>query len=232
MLLQVYLRPYKLEEYEALVKPLGLWPFPRGHQRHLTSLPIRGATVLLADQRSCPLLPDSLRIRAHPRLQPSAAQRGVDCNAACKYVSNALLSATATPAPNLATAAVWLLHLLWLYSDEPGSCMLPALSIPHAFSASLLHASVHFSEAACAMYRERGMECSQQDFWFLNSCEVLRQHFPCERGCTVELGQDIPNYVVDPELATHQTCLIAQKQPACGASHPATARLCPCIGAA
>ena len=98
MLLQVYLRPYKLEEYEALVKPLGLWPFPRGHQRHLTPLPIRGATVLLADQRSCPLLPDSLRISAHPGLQPSAAQRGVDCNAACRYVSDAMLSATARPA--------------------------------------------------------------------------------------------------------------------------------------
>ena len=84
--MQVYLRPYKVEEYEAVVKPLGLWPFPRGHQRHLTWLPIRGATVLLADQRSCPVLPGSLRIRAHPGLQPTAAQRGVDCDSACRCV--------------------------------------------------------------------------------------------------------------------------------------------------
>ena len=91
--LQVYLRPYKLEEYEALVKPLGLWPFPRGHQRHLTWLPSRCATVLLADQRSCPVLPNSLRIRAHPGLQPTAAQRGADCDTACRYVFDAMLKA-------------------------------------------------------------------------------------------------------------------------------------------
>ena len=82
--MQVYLRPYKLEEYEALVKPLKLWPFPRGHQRHLTMLPIQGATVLLADQRSCPLLPDNLAIRSHPGLRPTAAARATDCNVACR----------------------------------------------------------------------------------------------------------------------------------------------------
>ena len=85
--MQVYLHPYKLEEYEALVKPLGLWPFPRGHQRHLTWLPIRGAAVLLADQRSCPLLPAGLRVLAHPGLEPTAAQRGATCDSACRCVS-------------------------------------------------------------------------------------------------------------------------------------------------
>ena len=84
MLPQVYLRPYKLEEYEALVRPLGLWPYPRGHQRHLTELPVHGATVLLADQRSCPVLPERLRIRAHPGLQPTAAMRAMDCDTACR----------------------------------------------------------------------------------------------------------------------------------------------------
>ena len=73
------------------------------------------------------------------------------------------------------------------------------------------------------------MGCSGEDFLFVNSCEVLKQHFPCERGCTVELGLDIPNYVVDLRLATHHTCLIAQEQPSCKASHPATARMCPCV---
>ena len=94
---QVYLRPYKLEEYEALVKPLKLWPFPRGHQRHLTMLPIRGATMLLADQRSCPLLPDSLTIRAHPGLRPTAAARATDCNLACRCSKSASLAAMAQP---------------------------------------------------------------------------------------------------------------------------------------
>lgn len=82
--LQVYLRPYKLEEYESLVRPLGLWPFPRGHQRHLTALPIRGATLLLADQRACPALPAGLRIAPHQGLTPTTARRATDCNAACR----------------------------------------------------------------------------------------------------------------------------------------------------
>ncbi len=95
MPVQVYLRPYKLEEYEALVKPLKLWPFPRGHQRHLTMLPIQGATMLLADRRSCPLLPDSLAIRAHPGLRPTAAARATDCNLACRCSKPASFVATA-----------------------------------------------------------------------------------------------------------------------------------------
>ncbi len=54
------------------------------------------------------------------------------------------------------------------------------------------------------------------------------QNFPCESGCAVELGSDIPNYVMDPNLSTFHSCLITQKQPQCDASHAATARLCPC----
>ena len=100
---QVYLRPYKLEEYEALVRPLKLWPFPRGHQRHLTMLPIQGATVLLADQRSCPLLPDSLTIRAHPGLRPTAAARATDCNLACRCGKSASLVEMAQPVLELAS---------------------------------------------------------------------------------------------------------------------------------
>ena len=37
---QVYLVPYKVEDYKPLVAPLGIWPFPRGHFRGLTRIPV------------------------------------------------------------------------------------------------------------------------------------------------------------------------------------------------
>lgn len=44
--------------------------------------------------------------------------------------------------------------------------------------------------------------------WFINSCKELRQHFPCEQGCALELGPDVPNYVQDPKLSTFHQCLV------------------------
>ena len=76
--------------------------------------------------------------------------------------------------------------------------------------------------------RGEGLACHDRDFWFINSCEKLREHFHCEAGCAVELGADVPCYVDDPNIFTHQTCLITQKQPRCFAQHPATRRLCAC----
>jgi hypothetical protein len=38
---QVYLLPYLVEEYATLVKPIKLWPNPRGHYRGLTRIPLR-----------------------------------------------------------------------------------------------------------------------------------------------------------------------------------------------
>ncbi|KAK9847547.1 hypothetical protein WJX84_001936 [Apatococcus fuscideae] len=76
---------------------------------------------------------------------------------------------------------------------------------------------------------QQEMLCSTPDFWFINSCETLREHFPCTHGCATELGPDLPNYVMGPDLETYQTCLVFQKQPKCNAAHPSTARLCPCV---
>lgn len=73
------------------------------------------------------------------------------------------------------------------------------------------------------------MNCNAGEFWFINSCEELSQHFACEKGCAVELGEDIPNYVLDTTLATHQTCLVNQRQPKCDAANPSSRRLCPCV---
>ena len=77
--------------------------------------------------------------------------------------------------------------------------------------------------------RNQEMDCNQHEFWFINSCEELSKHFPCEQGCAVELGNDVPNYVNDASLGSHQTCLVNQKQPKCEAANPSTLRLCPCV---
>jgi len=58
-------------------------------------------------------------------------------------------------------------------------------------SAGIVNITVTFS------YRNQEMECNSHEFWFINSCEELSKHFPCEQGCAVELGNDVPNYVVD-----------------------------------
>ncbi len=76
--------------------------------------------------------------------------------------------------------------------------------------------------------RALGRVCRPQDFWFINTCEVLRQHFPCEKGCTVELGSDVPAYVRQQGLPTSQACLVTQQQPQCWGEHAATSRLCAC----
>ena len=75
------------------------------------------------------------------------------------------------------------------------------------------------------------MACRTEDFWFINTCEELSKHFPCEKGCAVELGFDVPNYVSSPELPTFQTCLVSQAEARCSALHTGTRRLCPCVQA-
>ena len=44
---------------------------------------------------------------------------------------------------------------------------------------------------------------------------VLRRHFPCEHGCTVELGADVPAYVMDANQTLHKYCLITQARCRC-----------------
>lgn len=39
---------------------------------------------------------------------------------------------------------------------------------------------------------------------------VMRKHFPCEHGCIIELGPDVPAYVVDPAQTLFHYCLLTQ----------------------
>ena len=95
-------------------------------------------------------------------------------------------------------------------------------------SSHLTHVKSKQGQDCNAACRDNGLSCSEQDFWFLNSCEVLAQHFPCEAGCALVIGDDIPNYVVEESMNTFRKCLVTERQSTCAASHKATIRLCAC----
>lgn len=151
---------YRSENYANLAKHLNIWPYPRGHHRFATVIYVEGYTVVLADERYCPYLPEGVKLRPSRGLQPVAATRAQNCDAACA---------------------------------------------------------------------DRGLRCHSPDFWFLNSCETLAEYFPCEGGCALVLGDDIPNYVMGEEMDTYQKCLVNERQSTCAASHHGTARLCACL---
>ena len=157
---QPILALYRAENYANLAKHLNIWPYPRGHHRFATVIHIDDLVVILADERFCPYLPEHVKVKPSRGLQPVAANRAQNCNAACA---------------------------------------------------------------------DRGLQCHSPDFWFLNSCEKLAEYFPCEAGCAMVLGDDIPNYVVGKEMDTYQKCLVNERASTCAASHHGTARLCACL---
>ena len=61
----------------------------------------------------------------------------------------------------------------------------------------------------------------------------LARHFPCERGCTIELGADTPAYVVNASTTLHSYCLVSQRTAMlCSGRSQSTRRLCACVPAA
>ena len=77
--------PYLGEQYVKHARAFRIWPFPRGHYKHMTVIPHKGSTFLLADQRLSPLLPSAMRRFASPGLQALAGKTSQDCNAVCGY---------------------------------------------------------------------------------------------------------------------------------------------------
>eukprot|EP00951_Prasinocladus_malaysianus_P001967 scaffold14017_cov36-Prasinocladus_malaysianus.AAC.1 len=71
--------------------------------------------------------------------------------------------------------------------------------------------------------------CKDGYFDFLNSPEIMEEYFGCERGFGLEIGQDLPAYVVGPEEEHYQACVINFGSSRCSGRHQATARLCPCF---
>lgn len=74
-----------------------------------------------------------------------------------------------------------------------------------------------------------GKQCEAQELHFLNTCEELRRHFPCQ-WCAPQVGDELPAYVSDPANINHGHCLVTFTLPAkCESRHDSTKRLCPCL---
>ncbi|CAK9001972.1 unnamed protein product [Durusdinium trenchii] len=75
----------------------------------------------------------------------------------------------------------------------------------------------------------RGSSCDKMQLFFLNDCNLLRKHFPCEAGCAHQVGKELPVYVPDEFQPTYRQCLLTFISPMnCEAKHSSTSRLCAC----
>jgi len=77
---------YTREQYRELAKPLGIWAESQRATHNGTialALP-SGGTLLLADQRRCPYLPGTARLRPPVGMHTLAAAAGVSCSEACR----------------------------------------------------------------------------------------------------------------------------------------------------
>ncbi len=77
---------------------------------------------------------------------------------------------------------------------------------------------------------KKSMACSSGDMPWLNTCDALKKHFPCERGCILETGGDIPSYV-SGDMATRGFCVTKMHNEAimCHGLHLGTTRICACV---
>lgn len=71
-------------------------------------------------------------------------------------------------------------------------------------------------------------ECVDEYISYANKCEVMKQYFPCENGCVMELGDDVPAYVATIGNNYHKCVTTESTTFMCSGSHERTQRLCPC----
>ena len=77
-----------------------------------------------------------------------------------------------------------------------------------------------------------GKKCNMQQLQLLNSCEALRESYPCST-CKPSNGREQPAYVSPAAEAKYGPgeCLVnagTEEPTTCDASHPSTFRLCAC----
>ena len=71
--------------------------------------------------------------------------------------------------------------------------------------------------------------CDNAQMQYVNRCSVLMEHFPCEKGCFSEVGQDLPAYVAFADPRENGVCLFSfDVQPLCQYAMMKTQRMCVC----
>jgi len=88
-------------------------------------------------------------------------------------------------------------------------------------------------ESCDAVCSRHGKVCRLDQLRAVNTCEQMRNVFPCEKGCSMHFGPEQPCYVSDqnaPEQNLPRTCLVNSQieLATCAASHHMTSRICPC----
>ncbi len=118
---------------------------------------------------------------------------------------------------------------LYLVADVRMCTLLPETlrSLPHPQLTPVVAQQAVDCVRAC---EENNLVCSNKEMAWLNSCTELKKHFPCERGCLLESGKDIPSYV-NGALPTRGFCVTKTRNEliSCEGHHAGTKRLCACI---
>ena len=84
-------------------------------------------------------------------------------------------------------------------------------------------------ESCSQVCTRKGRRCDDAQLLFANKCSLLRKHFPCENGCTHQVGAEIPCYVDDASRNTHHQCLVTWEMfPTCDIFASFSKRLCVC----
>jgi len=122
-------------------------------------------------------------------------------------------------------------NLKHCYATEPQSLRLLVLGGNDTKLLPVSHPSISCTEACAEMQPKH--TCSEELMHSLNSCEVLKAHFPCEAGCRDENRADTPSYVLPlGEEKYHPGACLTNERPSdldCNGRHPATRRLCLCL---
>lgn len=118
---------------------------------------------------------------------------------------------------------------LYLIADVRMCVLLPETlrALPHP---QLTPVAAEQGEDCWNACKRAKLVCSDKELVWLNSCTELKKQFPCERGCLLESGADIPSYVNDA-LPTRGFCVTKTRNEVilCGGQHIGTRRLCACI---
>jgi hypothetical protein len=135
------------------------------------------------------------------------------------------------PTPRGGSRGVTFVHdsdVAYVLADARGCELLPA-ALQLLPPSGLAHVAAARGDTCNATCAADGGACDGGSFWWVNRCAALRAAFPCERGCALAVGPDVPAYNDDAKSSAHQQCLVTETRSRCDARHHATRRLCPCV---
>jgi len=98
---------------------------------------------------------------------------------------------------------------------------------PHPKLQSVAAKQNQSCDDACA---NKGQRCDDNQMHFVNNCNEMLKMFPCEQGCSHQVGKDLPAYVASRAEVGFQQCLVTLISPmTCAGMHANTVRLCACV---